>query len=152
VVLLGARPHGSEVEYGWIEPGSALSRGTDFYRVRRFLEKPSIEVARDLLDRRALWNTFVMVGAVPAFLNIAKKAVPDLLAALRRLLPTRKSQDEIRLSDSSYGQIPSTDFSRSVLSTQTRQLVVQRLGPVAWSDLGSCDRAVAVLSRCSTVP
>ena len=45
VVLLGARPTGPEVEYGWIELGDPIRGGARAFRVRDFHEKPSRETA-----------------------------------------------------------------------------------------------------------
>jgi mannose-1-phosphate guanylyltransferase len=69
VVLLGEPPRGPEVEYSWIEPGPSV-RGVDgvAFRVRRFCEKPSFDVAMDLLRRGCLWNDFsreVLVAQTP---------------------------------------------------------------------------------------
>src|SRR5712691_5988967 len=43
IVLLGAEAHYAEVEYGWIEPGSAISHAPiPLLRVNRFWEKPTL--------------------------------------------------------------------------------------------------------------
>jgi mannose-1-phosphate guanylyltransferase len=57
LVLLGARAHYPEVEYGWIEPGQVI-REPALSRVNRFWEKPSLQEAQALLRRGCLWNTF----------------------------------------------------------------------------------------------
>ena len=50
VVLIGTQPNSPEVEYGWIEPGASLGdQSSEQYRVRRFWEKPSLDVAQSLL-------------------------------------------------------------------------------------------------------
>ena len=83
VMLLGALPRGPQTEYGWIELGPS-SGGADSasFHVRRFCEKPSFHVARQLLERGALWNTFVMVGHVRGFLEMVKAARPGLIEAI----------------------------------------------------------------------
>jgi mannose-1-phosphate guanylyltransferase len=68
VILVGAYPHGLEVEYGWIEVGEPTSGRHDAFRVRGFHEKPARPMARLLLERGSFWNTLVMVGKVSAFL------------------------------------------------------------------------------------
>jgi mannose-1-phosphate guanylyltransferase len=64
VILLGIKPEGPEGEYGWIEPVlTGIEDNTDaLCRVRRFWEKPTSEVARRLMARSCLWNSFVMVA------------------------------------------------------------------------------------------
>ena len=146
VVLLGAKPDAPEIEYGWIEVGAPVGHAHDSFRVRGFVEKPSPPVARFLLEQGSLWNTFVLVGKVFAFLEMTCSAMPGLLKAFEHLPAFRTPSGEVRIEDSLYAHIPSADFSRQVLSVEPHRLIVQRLGPVAWNDLGDCNRAVAAFS------
>jgi mannose-1-phosphate guanylyltransferase len=61
VILLGIKPEGPETEYGWIEPVSPglVGNPDTLSWVRRFWEKPSPEIARALMNRGSLWNSFV---------------------------------------------------------------------------------------------
>jgi mannose-1-phosphate guanylyltransferase len=152
LVLLGARPTGPEVEYGWIELGDPIAFRAGAHRVRSFYEKPSGELAGLLLRRQALWNTFVMVGPVLTFLEAICSAAPGLVGVLRQSAMPRAPSGEIRLEESAYAQIPPVDFSRQVLSAAPDRLIVQRLGPVVWNDLGDCSRAVDALLRAGFEP
>jgi mannose-1-phosphate guanylyltransferase len=70
IVLLGAEARYAEVEYGWIDPGSAISHvPVPLLRVNRFWEKPSLRQDRALLRRGCLWNTYVTVGHASTFLD-----------------------------------------------------------------------------------
>ena len=141
VVLLGARPDCAEVEYGWIQLGEPVGdEGSELFRVRGFQEKAVIDVAQQLFEQGSVWNTFVMVGTVQAFLQIVQTALTDLLAAIgsARLWAGK----EVRIEESLYKHVPSINFSRSVLSTETDNLTVLRLAAVGWSDLGDPGRAV----------
>ena len=80
VVLLGITPENAETEYGWIEPGEPIP-GTGLLRVARFWEKPAPQLARTLLDRGCVWNSFVVVARVPALLAMIRGIVPDLSRA-----------------------------------------------------------------------
>jgi mannose-1-phosphate guanylyltransferase len=87
VILLGAKPRSPETAYGYIEPGVRLkgTLGSSAFRVKRFWEKPSLDDARGLLERGCLWNTFVMIGRVSAFLKIVELGAPRVLSALAPL-------------------------------------------------------------------
>ena len=63
ILLLGMVPHSSATDYGWIVKGSELARDDtgSFYHVNGFYEKPSLNVASELQEKGALWNTFVIV-------------------------------------------------------------------------------------------
>src|SRR5258708_21315628 len=59
IVILGAEAHYAEVEYGWIELGSAISDApVPLLRGNRFWEKPSLSQARAPLCRGFLSTTF----------------------------------------------------------------------------------------------
>jgi mannose-1-phosphate guanylyltransferase len=147
VILVGASPHSPESEYGWIEVGESVQTRQDSFHVKGFHEKPSRLLARFLLEQGALWNTFVMVGRVSAFLELICSALPGFLRVFQQFPTFRAPSEEHRIDDSLYARIPPVDFSQQVLSGEPERLIVQRLGPVAWSDLGDCDRAVAALSH-----
>jgi hypothetical protein len=75
-----------------------------------------------------------------------------VLKTFQQFSALRAPNEELRIHDSLYARMPSTDFSRQVLAMETQRLIVQRLGPVTWSDLGDCDRTVAAISRCGPEP
>lgn len=146
IVLLGARPKAPEVEYGWIELGdSVVGSHHGAFHVRGFQEKSPLPVAERLLRSGSLWNTFVMVGHVGAFLDMAFASVPGLLEALRSACILLGSDSETRIAEWLYDQITPTDFSRHVLSPGASRLVTMPLGEVEWNDLGDPDRVLSTL-------
>jgi len=143
VVLLGARADYPETEYGWIELGESLPHQDDLFAVRAFREKPSLETAQELwLNQDSVWNTFVLVGRVKAFLKMFVGALPELTAELANSTLWKGSQTHI--DRAVYKRIPSTDLSKQVLSAETKRLVVLRLGDVGWCDLGGPERVLAM--------
>jgi hypothetical protein len=110
-----------------------------------FQEKPSLPIAEHLLRSGSLWNTFVMVGRVDAFLDLALASVPGLLRALRSAPIFSASDSETRIAEWVYDRIEPVDFSRQVLSPGARRLVTMGLGEVEWNDLGDPDRVISTL-------
>jgi mannose-1-phosphate guanylyltransferase len=151
VVLLGAQPDRPEVEYGWIELGPSVRKGkSELLFVRSFWEKPSLEIAQTLLGQHSAWNTFVMVGHVRAFVEMIAQAIPDVLEAVRRARLWTGS--ETHIEESAYNQVPSSDFSRRVLSVEIARLLVLRVRNLGWSDLGHPGRVLAVLEESGVKP
>jgi mannose-1-phosphate guanylyltransferase len=144
VVLLGAQATHPETEYGWIEPGSTAAGdfSGNLHRVLRFWEKPSADIAEILHARACVWNTFVMIGHVNAFLRMLETCMPELL---NPLLAARRRG---RLEDAYLGDaLPSVDFSSDVLARSTDQLFVVRMPSSAgWSDLGAPERLMNALA------
>lgn len=146
IVLLGAQPKAPEVEYGWIELGDAVAGPhSGVFHVSGFQEKPSRPVAECLFRAGSLWNTFVMVGHVNAFLELAWASVPGLFERLRSARISLGSGGETRIGEWLYDQIAPTDFSRQVLSPGARRLVTMPLGEIEWNDLGDPDRVLSTL-------
>jgi mannose-1-phosphate guanylyltransferase len=150
-VLLGIAPDGPETEYGWIEPGSPLSLPgagiCAISRIRRFLEKPSPEVARHLYDRNYLWNSFVLIANPTTLLSLIAKALPELHSALSGVRPFFGGAAEAEILETIYRQLPSADFSASVLAAFPAEFSVLPVKGVSWSDLGDPKRLVAAISN-----
>ena len=147
VILLGATPKHPEVEYGWIEPdASAVGPFSgELMGIKRFWEKPSHETAKDLLARGCLWNTFVMVGRVTAFIEMIRQTVPDMYRDFETILRPLDPGMETDAMRTAYNSMPVADFSRQVLSVSTGKLAVAPLGDIGWNDLGDPRRLVTIL-------
>ena len=149
VVLLGIEPATPETEYGWIEADDrplAIDRALVF-PIRRFWEKPSAGLAKTLLTRRCLWNSFVMVGRVSAFLDLIAAGAPGLVAAFRPLRRAVGTAREADIADAVYRTVPSISFSEHVLVRGASRLGTVRLKGVEWSDLGNVERVYASIRR-----
>jgi len=142
IVLLGAEATYPETEYGWIEPVQAFPNGVSRApaRVRQFWEKPTLVRAQDLLRRGCLWNTFVMIGCISAFIDVLCQAAPNAMLTLSAGI----MDDDL---DSSYRSIPSVDFSRDVLASRPERLLVMRDALSGWTDLGNPHRVFDTLAR-----
>ena len=148
IVLLGIEPEGPDEEYGWIEPEREMSTNAtrDFSRVRRFWEKPSREVARVLMARGCLWNSFVMVGSVSAFLKTIRRAANELYRRFENVTSELSTITEKKMIETVYAGLPDSNFSREVLQARPADLVVLPVRSSKWSDLGSPRRVFSVLS------
>ena len=148
VVLLGINPEGPEAGYGWIEPApSGPSEGRNaLCRVQRFWEKPTPEFARGLLERGCLWNSFVMVGRVSAFLKMIGNAAPELYERFSAVVPALNTPEEEVLVEELYSQLGDVNFSQQVLAAKPRSLTVLRVGGITWSDLGEPRRVLSMMT------
>jgi mannose-1-phosphate guanylyltransferase len=149
VVLLGVVPESPEVSYGWIEPGALLATcaARPVFRVSRFWEKPDRRLASSLLHRGCLWNSFVMVGRVQAFLNLVGRAIPALLRSFHSVRSALMTGAESKALSKLYSDIPCCGFSDEVLSVCPQALAVLRGPDLGWSDLGEPDRVRALRKR-----
>ncbi len=149
VVLLGIEPQKPETSYGWIEPATSLfgEIAKSVSRVSRFWEKPTAGVAKRLMSGGCLWNSFVMVGRVSAFIEMFREHLPEMFrmfAASARLFGTHQ---EAAVIHSIYSWIGETNYSSEVLEKSAEKLLVMRVGQVGWSDWGEPHRVVGTLTN-----
>jgi mannose-1-phosphate guanylyltransferase len=147
VILLGIEPEAPEDSYGWIEPGAPLAGGSGKFiaDVSRFWEKPSRRIASHLMRRGCLWNSFVMVGAVNAFLKMIRHTLPHLLACFESMWTTITPGMEYEALRDLYLKVPATNFSDEVLSACPSDLAVIRARGLGWRDLGEPERVLSML-------
>ena len=142
IVLLAAKPHYPEVEYGWIETSTVVSDvpAGQLLRVTRFWEKPSLPLARTLLQSHCLWNTFVAIGRAATFHALLCSQVPSMMTSIATAL----ASDRL---DTIYRDLPPVDISREVFSLHPDTLLAFRDTDSGWADLGTPKRVLDTLVR-----
>lgn len=146
LMLLGVVPDGAEEGYGWIEPAAA-EVGRASRAVQRFWEKPSLVEAQTLLERDALWNTFVFIGWAPTLWAMVRQVAPDLFHAftdIRRVLSTPCAP---LVTERVYKTLRAVNFSSEVCEPHTAWLRVLPMPDVGWSDWGTVERIWASLEQ-----
>src|SRR5271156_23692 len=94
-VLLGVVPDTPETAYGWIEPGPVLGVAqSKVCGVRRFWEKPSREIAVELMASGCFWNRFVILGRLSTLLGLFMVTMPELYTSFLKIGQTLGSQFE----------------------------------------------------------
>jgi mannose-1-phosphate guanylyltransferase len=145
VILLGISPDAPEPDYGWIEPGSRIG-SSPISTVERFWEKPSERVARALMGRGGLWNSFIMAGRVEAFLKLVQRCLPEMLQSFDDVTSGPAVSEEMALNDL-FSRIRIASFSHQVLSPSPEALGVLRADGLGWSDLGHPRRVLSIWTR-----
>jgi mannose-1-phosphate guanylyltransferase len=92
-----------------------------------------------------LWNSFVMVGKIAAFLALIHRALPRLMGVFESIQPTLFTAREDTALREIYASIPSTSFSEEVLSRHPWALAMVCSKNLGWSDLGETSRVLSVL-------
>lgn len=147
IVLLGATPTEPETEYGWIHAGEIVgwTQGGSVRAVRHFVEKPPLATARACYARGDLWNTLVFVARAAVLVDIGRQFLWRVHMALSRLdFACGPPAAALRRA---YAGMPAANFSTAVLENCTPVLAVSELTGVAWSDLGSPQRAARTLTH-----
>jgi mannose-1-phosphate guanylyltransferase len=149
-VLIGAAASRAETEYGWIEPSPTIVHpraGVPVHQVKGFWEKPSGQIAADLLARGCLWNTLVVIGQRQAFSALLRATVPDVWDEFDARRPGGTLAEHQTALRDAYASIRPSDFSHEVLSTSPDRLLVVTLPEAGWTDLGQPHRVLDVLAE-----
>jgi mannose-1-phosphate guanylyltransferase len=145
MTLLGMPPDRAEEGYGWIE--GAEQPGRETRAVERFWEKPPLAQSLQLLERGALWNTFVCVTRATILWDVVRWAAPDLYAAFVTIARSLGSRQAAQMTVSVYQTMRSVNFSSEVCERCPSWLRVLPVPDVGWSDWGSAERILASLQR-----
>lgn len=101
LVTLGIRPTEPATGYGYIQrgPWAARAEGHDVFAVRRFVEKPDLNTARQYLESgEYLWNAGMFVWSVSTIRAALGAHVPELadgLAVIERDLAAGQAMDDV---------------------------------------------------------
>jgi mannose-1-phosphate guanylyltransferase len=137
LVTLGVTPDRPETGYGYIlaRPPAREVAGHPTYDVERFVEKPTEELAAELLATGlASWNAGIFAwtrGTIRA--SLARHA-PDILGPLRAICETGTPAD----LDAAYPSLRATSIDYAVMEPASVEGAVAVVPmSVGWSDLGS---------------
>lgn len=119
LALMGVSPTYPSSKYGYIVPES-INQETDWMSVKRFTEKPSEDVAKELIESGALWNCGVFAFKLGYLLD----------TLIENELPT----DYDVLLDS-YDTLPKISFDYAVVEKTSHIVAVPYHG--YWKDLGT---------------
>lgn len=146
LILIGVEPDCAEVDYGWIKPGKTIrDRGNRLLSVESFLEKPSRQVAQEIMDSGALWNTGIIIANLECLWRLAHVCLPEVMQLFDILCKVIGSPSAPEVLDYIYSGMPAMNFSADFLQRIPEYIAVMRLEEVSWSDWGRPERIVQSL-------
>lgn len=140
IVLLGIRPATPETGYGWIVPRPG-DGGLD--RVAAFVEKPAAPIAAAMMERGAVWNSFLIATRGQILVDLFAERQPALVAEMRTTLEANKAATLTDL----YDRLEVTDFSHELLQGSEERMWLLRVPECGWTDLGTLDRVAECVDR-----
>jgi len=153
IILLGIEPDCLELDYGWIQPGPPIRKGSGLARsVRAFVEKPEYLDIRKAVVSGALWNTFVMVAGADCLWSLGWRFFPEMMRLFETLDLAIGSERETEVLDNIYSVMPSFNFSTALLQRVPERVGVLELRDVLWSDWGRPERVVTSLRKIDKQP
>lgn len=137
IVTFGIKPTEPATGYGYIEQGEPLSTGA--YKVKRFVEKPQLAAAEEMLAARGfLWNSGIFMCRADLLLSELEAFAPAVHeAAGAAVAKAAVDLDFVRLDEVSFQASPDISIDYAVMEKTLNAAVVT--SSFAWSDLGSWD-------------
>nr|MBN2278784.1 NTP transferase domain-containing protein [candidate division Zixibacteria bacterium] len=142
LMLIATLPDRVESDYGYVLPGATIATygGNRLSSVTGFREKPSAGEIGSIHKAGGLWNTYITIGTVQAFFDVAAICVPEILDGFYHYQPTIGGYLEKEAQVSLYQNISPGDFSKDVLQNVPHRLAMYQLNNVHWSDWGRPER------------
>ncbi|MDP5460122.1 mannose-1-phosphate guanylyltransferase/mannose-6-phosphate isomerase [Alishewanella sp. SMS8] len=137
LVTFGIKPAGPETGYGYIKQGKMLAECASAYQVKQFIEKPTIERAKQLLlDSDVCWNSGMFMFKASAFLKELAVYRPDILLHCQNAVAkTLSDTDFMRINKELFMHCPADSIDYAVME-HTQSVVVVPI-ETQWSDIGS---------------
>lgn len=143
LLLLGMSAEEADPELGYIVAEGA----GDVSAVRSFVEKPDASVARTLIARGGMWNSFIFAANGQRLLRCFQRSCPDVVEEMRHIVTSVPASLQMARFAEIYARSPSIDFSRDILQRCIGSLRVLRVPACGWSDLGTPSRLLETVQR-----
>jgi len=138
LVTLGIKPVSASTGFGYIKQGQSLGMMRDFqvFRVERFTEKPTLEVAQHMMASGDFsWNSGMFVWRVDRILAEFQNQMPDLYAQLMEVEAGFGSLDAKGLLAKVWKRVDEQTIDYGVME-HAREVVVIPVD-IGWTDVGS---------------
>ena len=135
LVTIGIMPDYPETGYGYIKFDAKEPEG-GAYRVDRFVEKPSLEVAKEYLAAEEyLWNSGQFIWKVSSILKNLKQYMPDTYERLLRIQEAIGTEEEEQILDREFHEMDSQSIDYGIMEKAKDIYILP--GAFGWDDVGS---------------
>mgnify|MGYP006169091633 FL=1 len=136
LICFGIQPTAPEAKYGYILKKDIDEDRSLLKKINKFVEKPSVLKAKNLILRNALWNSGMFFFNADSVINEVKFQSPLIYKnsklALDKAIP---DMDFIRLDAKSFKKITSISIDHAVFEKANNSYVVPT--SLNWNDLGT---------------
>jgi len=143
IVSFGMLPTKPETGYGYIEKDIKhplkISNILPAYRVKKFHEKPDLEVAKKYFaSKNYYWNSGMFAFSIETFLKETEKYCPEIHRKVKN-----KTCEEVLTN---FESMPNISIDYAIME-KTDKAVVLPVDNVNWSDVGSWEAVYEVMKK-----
>lgn len=135
-ILMGIKPSYPETGYGYIQLGKKfvqLNNGS-VYRVKQFIEKPSVARAQKLISRgKCFWNPGLFAWRADHLWSLYKTWLPNNFTALQKISQA-KTKNLQAVIDAEFVKLNPISIDYGILEKTQSMLVLP--ADLGWADIG----------------
>jgi len=138
LITFGITPIAPETGYGYIEKGKILEKLEQFtiYKAKRFVEKPSYEVAKNYLkSKKFFWNSGMFLWKTKTIIEKFKSYSPDIYKRLIKIKKVVGSKNFNAVLGKEFPEMDKISVDYAILENDPNVLVVPL--KLKWNDVGS---------------
>ncbi len=130
LVTVGIEPAEPHTGYGYLQLGEEIDPGV--FRLQRFAEKPSREIAEEYLRTGGYcWNAGMFVWRASTFRRALEAAAPEIASLADRIVTSGDPAQRV----AHYEAMPSISIDFALMEKAPRVAAIR--GDFGWSDVGS---------------
>ena len=135
LVTIGITPDYPETGYGYIKFDPRITEG-QAYAVERFVEKPSLEVAKEYLSTEEyLWNSGMFIWKVSSILKNMQKFMPDTYESLIKIKEAIGTPQQDSILEKEFYNMQSQSIDYGIMEKADNIYILP--GTFGWDDVGS---------------
>lgn len=135
LVTIGIRPSYPETGYGYIHFENYKNYG-DYYEVKKFVEKPDIQKAKEYLDSdEYLWNSGMFVWKTSSIMKNLEKYIPQTYNGLMKIKDAIGSSNFDDVLSKCFDEFVSESIDYAIMEKADDIFTVP--GDFGWDDVGS---------------
>ncbi len=154
MAVLGIPPTRPDTGFGYVEQMENALHSFNFpvYAVRRFTEKPALELAREYLaSGRYHWNAGMFFWRVSTFLDALKNYLPKTFELVETLAHHIGKSTYNAALKKTYAKLENISVDYAILERATRESGEPRVfvvpAEIGWSDIGSWAAVYELLAK-----
>jgi len=144
IIQIGIKPSFPDTGLGYIEYGDKKDAAGHFsiYRVKRFVEKPDLETARDFVTSgKFLWNAGIYIFKASYLKELYEKYLPKTAAAFTAIAKSLNGYT----TEMQYKNIDAISIDYGIIEKMKNILVIP--ADFGWSDIGNWGTLLEKLSQ-----
>ena len=138
LITIGITPSYPETGYGYINFGRDEDdiKRNNVCRVKRFVEKPNLETAKEYLaSGKYLWNSGMFVWKASTIIDNFEMLLPEMHDGLNKIYETIGTEDEQRILEREFENFKSESIDYGIMERADNIYTIP--GSFGWDDVGS---------------